>query len=143
MGSTSRPGVSLGTKQASERSPRFPNTRNNEANWAQVIHFFSPFKTKTPPCEGVNSVTREWISLPAPGSVKAKAPMISPLARRGSHFCFCSTLPHFSSDMETIVWTVSTPVNDEDPLPNASFSKPNVTVSHPCPPYWGGRLQPK
>ena len=36
--------------------------------------------------------------------------------------------------METMAWTVSTPVKDDDPLPKASFSKPNVTMSHPCPP---------
>ena len=61
--------------------------------------------------------------------------MISPWASIGIHFRICSALPHFSRALETMVWTVSTPVKDEDPLPNASFSKPNVTVSHPCPPY--------
>jgi hypothetical protein len=42
-----------------------------------------------------------------------------------------------------MVWTVNTPANEEDPLPKASFSNPNVTVSHPCPPCSCGRLQPK
>ena len=36
--------------------------------------------------------------------------------------------------METMAWTVSTPVKEDDPLPKASFSKPKVTMSHPCPP---------
>src|SRR5438552_15715882 len=143
MGSTSRPGVSRGTKHASERSPSFPNTRDNDTNWPQLIHFLAPFRTRESPRESVNSVTREWISLPPPGSVKAKAPIISPWASIGIHFRICSTLPHFSRALQTMVWTVSTPFNEEDPLPNASFSKPKVTVSHPCPPFWVGRLQPK
>src|ERR1017187_10338984 len=69
--------------------------------------------------------------------------MISPFARRGIHFCICSKLPNFSKALETMVWTVNTPANEEDPLPKASFSNPNVTVSHPCPPCSCGRLQPK
>ena len=32
-------------------------------------------------------------SQPAPGSVIAMARMVSPEAQRGSHFCFCSSVP--------------------------------------------------
>src|SRR5262245_55782063 len=42
-----------------------------------------------------------------------------------------------------MAWTVSTPVNADDPLPRASFSNPNVTTSHPCPPCSGGSMPPR
>ena len=142
MGSTRRPGVSLGTMPATERPPSVPKTRNTPADWAQLIHFLPPFSTK--PCAlGVNSVTKDCMALPAPGSVRAKAPIISPVARAGSQRRRCSIVPHLRSTMDTMAWTVRTPVKADDPLPNASFSKPNVTVSHPWPPYSGGRLQPR
>ena len=44
--------------------------------------------------------------------------------------------------MDTMAWTVSTPVKEEDPLPMASFSKPNVTMSQPCPPYAAAGCSP-
>src|SRR6476620_12702104 len=39
MGSTSRPGAPLGTRQATERCSSLPYTRNTPARCAQVIHF--------------------------------------------------------------------------------------------------------
>src|SRR5207245_1347545 len=56
---------------------------------------------------------------------------------------FSSVVPHLRSARDTIAWTVRTPVKADDALPKASFSKPNVTISHPWPPYSGGRLQPR
>jgi len=35
-------------------------------------------------------------SLPAPGSLMAMARMVSPLAQRGSHCCFCASVPRRS-----------------------------------------------
>ena len=66
-----------------------------------------------------------------------------PVARRGSQRRRCSSEPHLRSTMDTMAWTVRTPVKAGDPLPKASFSKPNVTMSHPWPPNSGGRLPPK
>ncbi len=51
--------------------------------------------------------------------------------RRKPLLAFCSFVPHFSSAMETMAWTVSTPVRADDPLPKASFSKPKVTCPNP------------
>ena len=35
-------------------------------------------------------------SEPESGSVRPKQPTASPVARRGSHFCFCASVPYAS-----------------------------------------------
>src|SRR6267143_300247 len=60
MGPISRPGVSLGTRQATEPCSSFPNTRNTPASCAQLIHFLLPFRIRESLLElRVNSVTRD------------------------------------------------------------------------------------
>src|SRR5438552_13297027 len=123
MGVISRPGASLGTRQATELCCSFPNTRNTPARCAHVIHFLRPLRTRESPLEfRVNSVAMDWMALPAPGSVNANAPIISPLAKGGSHRSFCALVPHLRSTMDTMDWTVSTPAKEQDPLPRASFN---------------------
>src|SRR5258708_20856813 len=135
MGSMLKPGLPLPTRQATERCPSTPNTRQMSANWAQLIHFLWPFRLSSAPFDvGGYSVTRDCVSLPAPGSVNANAPIVSPFASDGSHRAFWSGVPHFNNAMETMAWHVITSVSAEDPLPTASFSNPNVTVFQPCPP---------
>ena len=38
-----------------------------------------------------------WTSEPSSGSESEKAARISPVAMRGRYFCFCSSVPYFSS----------------------------------------------
>src|SRR5215468_6701134 len=60
IGSTSRPGAPLGTRQATEHCSSFPNTTNTSASCAQVIHFLLPFKIRESLLGfRVNSVTRD------------------------------------------------------------------------------------
>ena len=51
----------------------------------------------------MSSAVVRWLvaSEPASGSLRAKAPMISPEHRRGRYFCFCSSVPYFSRPQHT------------------------------------------
>src|SRR2546427_8844541 len=56
---------------------------------ALVMNALLPFSTK-PPSRGSARVRRAAASEPEPGSVRPHAPSVSPLARRGRYFAFCS-----------------------------------------------------
>ncbi len=58
-----------------------------------VIHIFAPLSTQSLPCRRA-TVFMFAGSEPPCGSVRPKQPMTSPRAMRGSHFCFCSSLPN-------------------------------------------------
>ncbi len=54
----------------------------------------APLTTKSSPSRAA-VVRSAWRSDPAPGSVMAIAPTISPLASLSSHRCFCSSVPYW------------------------------------------------
>ena len=53
------------------------------------MNFFKPL-IRQPSPSALPLVSIPPVSLPALGSVKAQAPIHSPLVRRGKYFCFCS-----------------------------------------------------
>ena len=65
---------------------------NRSASGEFVIHIFAPLMIQSVPCR------LAWVfmlagSEPPCGSVRPKQPITSPVAMRGSHRCFCSSLP--------------------------------------------------
>ncbi len=68
------------------------NSMSTSARAAKVHHVFTPL-TNHPPEVRVAAVTMAATSEPKSGSVTATAFITSPDARRGSHVCFCSSVP--------------------------------------------------
>ena len=59
-----------------------------------ILHCFSPFKIQAVPCSFKTAVVFAFkASDPALGSVRAYAPIHSPVASFGRYFCFCSSVP--------------------------------------------------
>ena len=64
-------------------------------------------------------------SEPVSGSVSPKQPSASPEHSRGSHCCFCSSVPQRSIEPQTSeVWTETTVRADESPRPTSSTISP-------------------
>src|SRR3970282_1182140 len=87
------PGVSVGT-----RNPRTPSSVRAQitarsATEPLVIHILVPLRIQSDPSRRA-LVRIEAGSEPESGSVRPKQPMTSPLAIRGSQFCFCSSDPN-------------------------------------------------
>ena len=57
-----------------------------------LMKVLAPLMTHSSPSRRA-VVRMPFRSLPVPGSVMAMASMVSPLAARGSHFFFCSSVP--------------------------------------------------
>jgi hypothetical protein len=81
----------------STRNPRTPSsviaqTTATSASVPLVIHVFAPRSTQSPP-RRTACVFIVPGSLPPSRSVRAKQPMASAFASRGSQRCFCSSLP--------------------------------------------------
>ena len=60
-------------------------------------------------------------SEPKSGSVRPKQPTASPAAMRGSHSCFCSSLPYFQ--IGNIASEPCTETSERNPLSPASSSR--------------------
>ncbi len=92
------PGVSVGTTKPAYfppgRSSVRAHTMATSAIDPLVIHILVPFRIQSSP-ERLAFVRMLDGSLPESGSVSPKQPMASPAAMRGSHSCFCSSLPNF------------------------------------------------
>ena len=75
-------------------------------------------------------------SVPAPGSVRPKAPSFLPLARSGTYFFFCSSVPNviIGSIQSDVCADTITPVVPHT-FDNSSTHITYVKTSHPCPPY--------
>src|SRR3972149_8898308 len=85
-----------------------------------VIHVFVPLGAH-PSFFRVAIVFIEAASLPAPGSVRAKAPSSLPLQRPGIYLSFCSSVPHFKREYSTREsWTERIVLREEQPLPTSS-----------------------
>ena len=88
------------------------------------IHIFWPLIDQ-PESVFVARVRRLAASEPVSGSVRPKQPSASPLQSRGSHFCFCSSLPHFSIEPATSeVCTETTVRAEESARPTCSTIRP-------------------
>ena len=70
----------------------FAQTRKTSASGELEIQFLAPERRKPPS----TARAREFMlpgSEPESGSVSPKQPMASPFASRGSHICFCASVP--------------------------------------------------
>lgn len=93
------PGVGMGTRKA--LMPLFckdlsvlAKTTVAEASQQLVIQALVPFRThESPSARAV--VEAAPASLPFPGSLRAKQPILSPLVKGVIHCCFCSLEPNF------------------------------------------------
>jgi hypothetical protein len=88
------------------------------------IHIFWPLIDQ-PSSVLVARVRRLAASEPVSGSVRPKQPRASPEQSRGSHFCFCSAVPHFSIGPATSeVMTETTVRAEESARPISSAISP-------------------
>ncbi len=74
-------------------------------------------------------------SEPASGSDSAKAGEISPLARRGSHFSFCSSEPKSWIGSEPSSWTIRIRALEAQAFASSSTAIWSISVPVPVPPY--------
>ena len=90
------PGVSVGTRNAvTPRGPASPVRANTSARSAQVplvMNIFEPDSTQPSPSRTA-LVARLPASEPVSGSVSPKQASDSPVQRRVSQRCFCSSVP--------------------------------------------------
>ena len=118
-----KPGVSVGTTK-----PRMPpcscpacaQTTATSAMEPLVIHIFRPSRTQSSPSRRAR-VRIEPGSEPASGSVSPKHPIASPVDMRGSHSCFCSSLPQ--RQMPYIASEPCTETSERTPESDASSSR--------------------
>ena len=69
---------------------------------------------------------------PAVGSVSAKLPIASPAARRGSHSCFCSSLPQrWIEPIASDPCTETKVRMPESPASSSSAARPYSTALRP------------
>ena len=87
-----KPGVSVGTRKPRTPSSVFAHTTASCAMPPFVIHIFVPLRIQSPPSRRALVRIRAG-SEPLSGSVRPKQPTTSPVAMRGSHRSFCSSLP--------------------------------------------------
>ena len=99
---------------------------STSARPANVAHVFTPL-TSQPPSTGVAVTFTPATSEPKSGSVTMIPTMSSPLAMRGSHVCFCSSVPPATSARVRI----SGRVTSEPPMPSEPRDSSSVATTMP------------
>ena len=101
-----------------------------------------PLRTHSSPSKTA-FVWHPCASVPAPGSVRPKAPIFLPEARSGTYFFFCSSVPNvIIGSIQSDVWADTiTPVVPQT-FDNSSTHITYVSGSQPCPPYSFGTGMP-
>ena len=100
-----KPGVSVGTRNA--ETPRAPGppvramNRHTPAIVPLVMKILVPLSRYRPSGSFSAVAVRSAGFDPWSGSVRPKQPSTSPEAIRGSHCCFCSSVPHRSIEPAT------------------------------------------
>ena len=124
---TSNPGMSGETRKAVTFVSSLPSTGvramtvNACAIPPLVIHLFCPLsRYPVPSSLGVAIVCTFPASLPASGSVKAKALIHSPVASLGSHCFCCSSLPKRTMALGPMEWCALT---NSDVLPQCPANR--------------------
>ena len=124
MSGALKPSVSVGTTKPRMTCPApgssvCAQTTATSAIEPLVIHILRPSMTQSSPSR-LARVAMPDGSEPWSGSVSPKQPIASPVAIRGSHSCFCSSLPCFQ-----MAYIASDPCTDtrlRTPLSSASSS---------------------
>ena len=138
MGVTVTPGVPAGTRKPRMPSSVFAHTTMTSAIDAIPIQRFEPFSTQ--PASSPVPSRRAKLAIddgsePAVGSVKAKQPISSPAAMRGSHCSFCSSLPHlWIAVMAREPWTDTKVRMPESPASSSIAARPYSTAVRPGQP---------
>ncbi len=138
-GPTTKPSLSDGTitveTSCGGSSVRQATTTNPEMGVPLfVMKDFEPSIVQAPSARRA-VVRRARTSEPPEGSVSPKLPRISPAATRGSHRCFCSSVP-----CRAIMPPARPEVTDrvtatlESTRPSSSITRAHVTASAPSPP---------
>ncbi len=135
-----KPGVPVGTTKP--RMPRAPSSRSvlahttaTSATEPLVIHILAPLSTQSSPSRRA-VVRMPPGSEPKSGSVRPKQPSARPAAMRGSHSCFCSSLPQWW--IANIASEPCTDTSERIPESTASSSRharPYDTEFIPAQPY--------
>ena len=100
-----------------------------------VIHIFVPDRIQSDPTRRAAVRIADGFE-PASGSVRPKHPTASPLAMRGSHPSFCSSLPYFQmGNMESDPWTETKDRNPLSPASSSMQARPYETALIPAHPY--------
>ena len=108
-----------------------------------MIKHLEPFNTHSSPSKTA-FVCCPCASVPAPGSVKPKAPNHSPEANFGTYFCFCSSVPYVmigSMHKDVCADTITAVVPQT--FANSSTHITYANGSQPCPPYSFGTGIPR
>ena len=139
------PGVSVGTRiwlmlVESVRARMIIRS----ATLALVSHILVPFSTHSSPSLRAHRRTPPFRSEPAPGSVwpsDDNRPL--PVARRGSHSCFCASVPNLTMGVRPSPLCAEM-ANAVEPQPQAisSMAMAALMVSTSAPPYASGTLRP-
>ena len=87
-----------------------------------VTHIFVPLRTYSSP-SGVGLAPDRLGVAAGVGLGQAKAARSSPVAIRGSHRAFCSSVPNRSMSVAAIVCVLSTPASDIHPYASSSMSR--------------------
>ena len=121
------PGESVGTRNAV--TPRGPSslvrakTSATSAQVPLVMKSFCPLTTQSDPSRTALEV-RLPASDPVSGSVSPKQPSAVAVASRGSHSCFCSSLPWKRIDLPTSpLLTDTMPRSAESARPSSSMAR--------------------
>ncbi len=147
-----KPGVPFSTMKAEISFivlPRFSTvpvtaiTIYTSASLPFVMKHLDPLRTHSSPSRTA-FVCCPCASVPAPGSVRPKAPSFFPDARSGTYFCFCSSVPNVSigSTQSDVCADTITPVVPQT-LESSSTHITYVRMSQPCPPYSFGTGMPR
>ena len=137
------PGVPLSTINAEISFcflPRFSTTPvtammiYTSASLPFVMKHFDPLRTHSSP-SSTAFVCCPWASVPAPGSVRPKAPSFLPDARSGRYLAFCAGVPNvwIGSTQSDVCAETITPVVPHT-FESSSTHITYVSGSHPCPP---------
>ena len=138
MGVAVTPGVPAGTRKPWTPSSVMAHTTITPATDASPIHRLAPLSTQPAsspvPSRRANVVMEEG-SEPAVGSVRAKQPITSPAAIRGSHSCFWSSEPHLWMAVMASEPCTETKVRiPESPASSSIAARPYSTAVRPGQP---------
>lgn len=132
------PGVPAGTRNPWTPSSVIAHTTSTSATEANPDQRFAPARIQpasSPEPSRRANVFIEAGSEPAVGSVKAKLPISSPAAIRGSHCSFCSSDPHWwMAVMASEPCTEAKVRTAESPASSSIAARPYSTAERPGQP---------
>src|SRR4029453_9801479 len=134
-----KPGSPRSTMNAVKCSPStFAKMMKRSAKPPLLIHIFSPLSDQLPSGSFVARVFAASASEPEPDSLRAYAPISSPVIRRGRYVCFCSVVPKSTSGRMLRFACPPNVVANEADGPIRSTTARDEALSRSSPPYSSG-----